>query len=251
MKVQRTELFNAKFKTKDKAQAELIQAAIDALKTTQKETKDAKKAIEKTIRETKSGIKKLKAEQKKAAKKTEKLQKAKAKIDAEVKTMSTELATWLAQRAAIDAANKVVETAAETFGAARDKLESEYEPKLKKAKEKVKSLEARAFPDSIVPVWNGRSPTAAASSLPIKIGKNSRLEGYTAQIEKTMNAYRSGLSGLSAEERKVYEDDLESWATSIQDMSDQLTFCAQLKASTTRLIKLHEAMQKARTRAGD
>ena len=179
----------------DKEKAEQLKTAIDELKASQKETRTALSENAKSLRTTRAEIRKLKGEQRKASKTITRLQKAKGKLDAESAVMTEELATW--QRSELEAANKVVDEASAAFQAAREKLEAEYKERLEKARAQLKALLEPAFPSNIVPIWNGNSPTTAAASLPISIGKNSRLSGYVTRLKTTANAYRKDLSSLS------------------------------------------------------
>ena len=87
--------------------------------------------------------------------------------------MTGEANEWAARISAVEAAQSKLDAATKLFEAGKQKLMDEYKDEVASAKKKLDNLLEPAFPEEIIPVWNGNSPTAAASSFVLEIGKNS------------------------------------------------------------------------------
>ncbi len=228
-------------------------AALEATAAQAKEALDQvrneRKAMKADLKKKTKEIRDMERELKRSKKRTSDLQKAKARIDAEAKRLQGE-SKVLQDRVAAEAALEAAKTKAK---ADKEALTQEYAPKLEAAQEKLNALMAPALPEQITPRWNGQSPTAATSALVIRIGKNSRLSGYIAAVNKVRKHWAgrySAEAAIKASGDPNIDPEDNAWTRANALMHDQIVICEQLLESSERMIRIQDAMQSARDRSG-
>jgi hypothetical protein len=200
-------------------------------------------------------VNQLKLAKSKSAKRIKSLTAAKTKLDTEFAMMSGELSKWQTQVAATLAAKASLEQAQEAFETAKSAAEAEVQSKIDAAQKRLDKLSLPAFAESIVPVWGGETPTAAASAFVLRVGANSRLKNYIAKLKTVGGHWQSELKSLSAEEAEVFRTKTfgkngRTWSQWNQLLADQTEFCIALSKSTRRLLGIQRAMSKTRDRIG-
>ena len=249
---QQMEVYKAKQKAPETV--ELLTAAFESTKTMIASNKTEQGDLRKQIAEQKKSVQKLSAALRKSAKRIKTLRAAKSKLDSESALMTGEANEWAARISAVEAAQSKLDAATKLFEAGKQKLMDEYKDEVASAKKKLDNLLEPAS-EEIIPVWNGNSPTAAASSFVLEIGKNSRLSQYVASVRSIMNHWRGEYNDLSDDEAKIYKEltfgtPKMTWAQWNQTLADQETFCAALEDATNRLIGIQRTMRKTRDRIG-
>lgn len=224
---------------------------LEQLKTNKTERNDARS----NIAAQRKRVNQLKLEKSKSAKRIKSLTSAKTKLDTEFTVMSVEISKWENQLGAMRAAKASLEQAQADFETATTAAETEIQPKRDAAQRRLAELSLPAFPETIVPIWGGETPTAATSAFVLRVGPNSRLKNYIAKLKTVGSHWRSKLKSLSADEAQVFQTRTIgknglTWAQWNQLLADQTEFCTALSKSTQRLIGIQQVMSKTRYRIG-